>query len=84
MLFFTPDPEFEGAPCTELSEEEREVFYSSNGSEYKVAKKICLTCEARIKCLEKAMDFERGQEWRWGVWGGLAAKERARLAKGAA
>lgn len=83
MLFFSPDPDFEGAPCVRLSEAEKQPFFSESGNGYKKAQNICRPCPAKAKCLEKALDFERGLDikHRFGVWGGETVAARARMEK---
>lgn len=48
-----------------------------NNAETKMLKAICGECTVKTECLEYAMDFG----FPMGVWGGLTAPERARLAK---
>lgn len=88
MLFFSPDPAYRGAPCTELSEDEREIFHQGSGNGYKKALKICATCPQKIRdhCLDQALEFEYGQDIknRHGVWGGTTALKRFRMEQGAA
>ena len=57
----------EGAPS--------DIFYPENEFETAAAKAICATCPVRGLCLESAL---RNKE-RYGVWGGLTPRERARL-----
>lgn len=80
MLFFAPDPNYIGAPCLNLPEEKRKLFFPEDGPATP-ARKICQACPQRVReyCLERALDFERGQEFRYGVWGGKTAKERMRI-----
>lgn len=49
--------------------------------DWKAAKTICRGCPFRDRCLEDAMSMEAGNTaFRWGVWGGLDAAERFKLA----
>lgn len=79
MLLFDSGPALAGAACKDLPEADKEVFFATSGGGHKRAKAICRDCPVRNRCLEKAMDFERGYEYRFGVWGGMGAKERKRL-----
>ncbi len=56
----------EGAPA--------EVFYPEDDFDAAQAKAICARCPVRAVCLETAL---RNRE-RYGVWGGLTPRERAR------
>ncbi|MFY9585943.1 MAG: WhiB family transcriptional regulator [Actinomycetota bacterium] len=52
-----------------------ELFFPPTEEEAAVAKSFCATCPVRVACL--AFSIERNE--RFGVWGGLTEKERARL-----
>ena len=52
-----------------------ELFFPPTDEEAAVAKSYCATCPVRLACLGFAI--ERNE--RFGVWGGLTEKERARL-----
>ena len=52
-----------------------ELFFPPTDEEAAVAKSFCATCPVRVACL--AFSIERNE--RFGVWGGLTEKERARL-----
>lgn len=53
-----------------------ELFFPERpGVSPRLAKQICAGCPVRVECLEYAL---RNGE-RFGVWGGLSPKERARL-----
>ena len=52
-----------------------ELFFPPTDEEAAVAKSYCATCPVRVTCL--AFSIERNE--RFGVWGGLTEKERARL-----
>jgi Transcription factor WhiB len=52
---------------------DREIFY--NESVFLVrAKSLCFRCPVLEPCLEAALERDE----RWGVWGGLTARERRR------
>jgi WhiB family redox-sensing transcriptional regulator len=52
-----------------------DVFFPPSDGDDSVAKSVCEACPVRAACLAFAID--RGE--RFGVWGGLNEKERARL-----
>lgn len=52
-----------------------DVFFPEKGGLTKPAKWICSRCEVVNECLQWALDRDE----RYGVYGGLSAKERARL-----
>jgi WhiB family transcriptional regulator, redox-sensing transcriptional regulator len=54
-----------------------EAFFPEKGGSTREAKKVCLTCEVRVECLEYAL----GHDERFGIWGGLSERERRRLKK---
>jgi len=56
-----------------------ELFFPPTEDESGTAKAICETCPVRLACL--AFSIERNE--RFGVWGGLTEKERARLSPAA-
>ena len=60
----------------------RRLFFhdagQSGASAYTYAKRICQVCPVRAECLDFAMDTEY-KHYRFGVWGGLTAKERHQL-----
>lgn len=60
-------------------------FFPPKGQSTDDAVRICWTCPVREDCLDYAMRREyRDPDARDGVWGGLTASERARLARVAA
>lgn len=77
-MFFTPDPILSRGACVDLSENDKQLFYSI-GNGYMKAKAICAECTVRPECLQKALSFEVPGERRYGVWGGLSSRERDRL-----
>lgn len=77
---FSPSSTLRHAPCRDLPESERDrVFFPSSGTGYKRAKAICGTCRDRTACRDLALSFEIPGELRYGIWGGLSARERDRL-----
>lgn len=54
-----------------------EAFFPEKGGSTREAKKVCLSCDVRIECLEYALE----QDERFGIWGGLSERERRRLKK---
>ncbi len=56
-----------------------ELFFPATEEAAGTAKAICETCPVRLACL--AFALERNE--RFGVWGGLTEKERARLSPAA-
>jgi WhiB family redox-sensing transcriptional regulator len=54
-----------------------EAFFPEKGGSTREAKKVCLSCEVRVECLEYALE----QDERFGIWGGLSERERRRLKK---
>lgn len=69
-------------PCRS---EDPELFYpppgAGNRPTVEAAKAICARCPVTTECLQVAMEAET-TELRYGIWGGLTAKERHALAKG--
>jgi len=56
-----------------------ETFFPATDEEAAAAIAICETCPVRLACL--AFSLERNE--RYGVWGGLTEKERAKLSPAA-
>ncbi len=54
-----------------------EAFFPEKGGSTREAKKVCLSCEVRVECLEYALEKDE----RFGIWGGLSERERRRLKK---
>lgn len=57
-----------------------ESFFPEKGGSTQEAKKICLGCPVREKCLQYAL--ERGEYF--GIWGGKSERERRKMRKAAA
>jgi WhiB family redox-sensing transcriptional regulator len=55
-----------------------EAFFPEKGGSTREAKRICLGCEVKDKCLESAL----ANDERFGIWGGLSERERRRLKRG--
>ncbi len=54
-----------------------EAFFPEKGGSTREAKKVCLTCEVRVECLDAALLNDE----RFGIWGGLSERERRKLKK---
>ena len=52
-----------------------EAFFPEKGGSTREAKRVCLSCDVRVECLEYAL----AQDERFGIWGGLSERERRRL-----
>ena len=52
-----------------------EAFFPEKGGSTREAKRVCVTCEVRVECLEYALAHDE----RFGIWGGLSERERRRL-----
>ncbi len=85
-LSVVPD-NFDPAPATEdddwqenalCAQTDPEAFFPEKGGSTREAKRICLGCEVRDKCLEYAL----ANDERFGIWGGLSERERRRLKRG--
>lgn len=79
LLAALADPEEgdwrERALCAQTDPEE---FFPPEGGASRQAKKTCAVCEVRSECLSWAL----ANDERYGVWGGLAERERHRLKTG--
>ena len=74
---------FEGL-CTQVGADP--FFPDHQGSvSSKLAQGLCKQCPVRQRCLDYAMDFERGMghSRRYGVWGGTTPRQRLDLARAA-
>lgn len=54
-----------------------EAFFPDKGGSTREAKKVCLSCEVRLECLEAALENDE----RFGIWGGMSERERRKLKK---
>lgn len=61
-----------GGRCAEA---DPEAFFPEKGASNKAAKRVCMSCEVRVACLEYALSIDE----QWGVWGGLSEMERRAL-----
>lgn len=51
------------------------LFFPEQGGSVRAAKRICRGCAVRVQCLEYALENREA----FGVWGGLAERERRRV-----
>ena len=51
------------------------AFFPEKGGSTREAKRVCMSCEVRIECLDYALRHDE----KFGVWGGLSERERKRL-----
>jgi WhiB family redox-sensing transcriptional regulator len=52
-----------------------EAFFPEKGGSTREAKRVCMTCEVRVDCL----DYALANDERFGIWGGLSERERRRM-----
>lgn len=76
-LFGTPDDDSvmgwqERALCAQT---DPEAFFPEKGGSTREAKKVCVSCEVRVECLDYALENDE----RFGIWGGLSERERRKL-----
>lgn len=57
------------------SQTDPEAFFPTKGGSTKDAKKICASCDVRVRCLEYALANKEDL----GVWGGLSEAERKKV-----
>lgn len=88
-LSLVPDPIIAATPDS-IDEEDQwqeralcaqtdpEAFFPEKGGSTREAKRICLGCEVKDKCLDYALAHDE----RFGIWGGLSERERRRLKRG--
>jgi len=69
--------DFVGVELAACAGVDPELFFPERGASTNEAKAVCAGCVVRDACLEYAMDNNE----RWGIWGGLARRERIRLRK---
>lgn len=61
--------------CTTV--DDADLFFDRRRSA--TAVRVCMTCAARVSCALDALEAERGEQYVYGVFGGLVAEERRRL-----
>lgn len=66
------EPWMDGALCTQV---DCETFFPEKGEQSRPAKTVCRSCDVQGQCLKYAMD----NDIRYGVWGGLSARDRTKL-----
>ncbi len=54
-----------------------EAFFPEKGGSTREAKRVCVSCEVRVECL----DYALANDERFGIWGGLSERERRKLRK---
>ena len=54
-----------------------EAFFPEKGGSTREAKRVCMSCEVRVQCLDYALENDE----RIGIWGGLSERERRRVKK---
>jgi WhiB family redox-sensing transcriptional regulator len=64
----------ERALCAET---DPEAFFPEKGGSTREAKRVCMSCEVRVQCLDYALENDE----RFGIWGGLSERERRRVKK---
>lgn len=57
-----------------------EIRSSRRAASIEAAQRICVSCPVRQRCLDFAMTSERSFT-RYGIWGGLTARERTTLSR---
>ncbi len=71
------DPLLEWQGRSLCAQTDPESFFPEKGGSTREAKKVCLSCEVRVECL----DYALANDERFGIWGGLSERERRRLKK---
>jgi WhiB family redox-sensing transcriptional regulator len=70
-------PELEWQERALCAQTDPEAFFPEKGGSTREAKRVCLSCEVRVECLEYAL----ANDERFGIWGGLSERERRRVKK---
>jgi len=67
-------PDWDGALCAEI---DPAIFFprDSDAGSSKIAKKVCMQCEIRVKCLNFAIENRIDH----GIWGGMGVMDRRRI-----
>jgi WhiB family redox-sensing transcriptional regulator len=76
VMLGKPEPWMALGLCREV--DTGDMFFPEKGNSTADAKRICVGCEIRERCLEFAM----ANDERFGVWGGYSERERRRLQRG--
>ncbi len=69
------DPALEWQQRALCAQTDPEAFFPEKGGSTREAKRVCLSCDVRVECLEYAL----AQDERFGIWGGLSERERRRM-----
>lgn len=56
-----------------------DLFFVEKGGSPRAAKSLCSRCPVAGECLEYALDFEKDHAYLYGVFGGLAPRQRHAL-----
>ena len=75
-----PEPDLSWRDAAECQYVDPEAFFPEKGGSVREAKRVCRSCEARVPCLEYALENDE----KFGVWGGLSERERRRISRPAA
>jgi WhiB family redox-sensing transcriptional regulator len=78
---FEPEPDSEENQWQDralCAQTDPEAFFPEKGGSTREAKRICLGCEVKDRCLDYALAHDE----RFGIWGGLSERERRRLKRG--
>lgn len=70
-------PELQWQERALCAQTDPEAFFPEKGGSTREAKRVCLSCEVRVECLEYAL----ANDERFGIWGGLSERERRRVKK---
>jgi len=71
---------FENAECASLdvniffAKDPDEPGYINSDSEYREARKICMSCQYRVECAEWGINNEM-----YGMWGAMSPRERNKI-----
>ncbi len=70
-------PELEWQERALCAQTDPEAFFPEKGGSTREAKRVCLSCDVRVECL----DYALGNDERFGIWAGLSERERRRVKK---
>jgi len=82
MSELSPAERWEGALCAQVGMPD--MWFPEPGANLSAAKRVCAECPLAAECLEYAMETEERTPGRFGIYGGLSAVERSKLARSAA